>query len=117
MVKLAVISAFEYRKGYDEDFSFYASDSKGGVNRLSLNRIQQKIKKLREDNDNVFVVAFPHWGEPVTMDGGQAGRSRWGTVLVDAGADSCDWQRTSQFSRNRRIQRAADFPQHWKFRA
>ena len=61
-VKLAVISAFEYRKGYDEDFSFYASDMKGGVNRLSLNRIQQKIKKLREDNNNVFVVAFPHWG-------------------------------------------------------
>ena len=87
MVKLAVISAFEYRKGYDKDFSFYASDSKGGVNRLSLNRIQQKIKKLREDDDNVFVVAFPHWGGARNYGWRTDKQAELGHQLVDAGAD------------------------------
>ena len=87
MVKLAVISAFEYRKGYDEDFSFYASDTKGGVNRLSLNRIQRQIKKLREDNDNVFAVAFPHWGGARNYGWKTGKQTRVGHHLVDAGAD------------------------------
>ena len=30
MVKLAVFSAFEYRNGYEVDFSFYAEDKKDG---------------------------------------------------------------------------------------
>ena len=88
MVKLAVISAFEYPKGYDNDFSFYASDSKGGVNRLSFNRIQQKIKKLREDDDNVFVVAFPHWGGARNYGWRTDKQAEIGHQLVDAGADS-----------------------------
>jgi hypothetical protein len=86
-VKLAVISAFEYRKGYDMDFSFYASDMKAGVNRLSLNRIQQQIKKLREDNNNVFVVAFPHWGGRRNYGWRTDKQVEIGHQLVDAGAD------------------------------
>ena len=86
MVKLAVISAFEYRKAYDEDFSFYASDSKGGVNRLSFNRINKRIKKLREDNNNVFVVALPHW-EARNYGWGTGRQVEMGHQLVDAGAD------------------------------
>ena len=87
IVKLAVFSAFEYRKGYDEDFSFYAEDRKGGVNRLSINRIHKKIKKLRKDNNNVFVVAFPHWGGARNYGWKTDKQTEIGHQLVDAGAD------------------------------
>ena len=87
MVKLAVISAFEYRKGYDKDFSFYANDRKGGVNRLSFNRIKKRIKKLREDNNNVFVVALPHWGGTHSYGWKTDTQVEMGHQLVDAGAD------------------------------
>ncbi|MBA3978851.1 MAG: CapA family protein [Nitrosopumilus sp.] len=88
MVKLAVISAFEYRKGYDKDFSFYASDRKGGVNRLSINRIHRKIEKLREDHgNNIFVVVLPHWGGARNYGMKTDKQTEVGHQLVNAGAD------------------------------
>ncbi|MEJ7642649.1 MAG: CapA family protein [Candidatus Nitrosocosmicus sp.] len=88
MVKLAVISAFGYRKGYDEDFSFYADDRKEGVNRLSVNRIQRKIKRLREDHgNNIFVAVLPHWGGVRSYGWKTEKQTEVGHQLVDAGAD------------------------------
>ena len=88
MVKLAVISAFEYREGYDKDFSFYAEDRKGGVNRLSISTIRRKIKKLREDHGNdVFVAVLPHWGGARNYGWKTGGQTEVGHRLVDAGAD------------------------------
>ena len=85
--KLVVISAFEYRKGYDEDFSFYASSSKGGVNPLSLRRIAKKIKKIRKDNDNVYIVAYPHWGGARNYGWKTDTQTRMAYKLIDAGVD------------------------------
>jgi hypothetical protein len=85
--KLVVISAFEYRKGYDEDFSFYASSSKGGVNPLSLRRIARKIRKIREDNDNVYIVAYPHWGGARNYGWKTDTQTRMAHKLIDAGVD------------------------------
>lgn len=87
MVKLVVFSAFEYRKGYDVDFSFYAKDRKGGVNRLSINKINQKIKKIREEQNNVFIVASPHWGGARNYGWKTNKQTRVGHQLVDAGVD------------------------------
>jgi poly-gamma-glutamate capsule biosynthesis protein CapA/YwtB (metallophosphatase superfamily) len=85
--KLVVISAFEYRKGYDEDFSFYASSSKGGVNPLSLRRIAKKIMKIRKDNDNVYIVAYPHWGGARNYGWKTDTQTRMAHKLIDAGVD------------------------------
>jgi hypothetical protein len=85
--KLVVISAFEYRKGYDEDFSFYASSSKGGVNPLSLRRIAKKIMKIRKDNDNVYIVAYPHWGGARNYGWKTDTQTRIAYKLIDAGVD------------------------------
>jgi poly-gamma-glutamate capsule biosynthesis protein CapA/YwtB (metallophosphatase superfamily) len=85
--KLVVISAFEYRKGYDEDFSFYASSSKGGVNPLSLRRIAKKIMKIRKNNDNVYIVAYPHWGGARNYGWKTDTQTRNAHKLIDAGVD------------------------------
>jgi len=88
MVKLAVISAYEYRKWYDKDFSFYAEDRKGGVNRLSISTIHRKIKRLREDHgNNVFVAVLPHWGGARSYGWKTDKMTKMGHQLVDAGAD------------------------------
>ena len=87
MVKLVVFSAFEYRKGYDVDFSFYAKDRKGGVNRLSINKIYRKIKKIREEQNNVFIVASPHWGGARNYGWKTNKQTNVGHQLVDAGVD------------------------------
>ena len=87
MVKLVVFSAFEYRKGYEVDFSFYAKDRKEGVNRLSINKIRQKIKKIREEQNNVFIVASPHWGGGRNYGWKTEKQTKVGHQLVDAGVD------------------------------
>jgi hypothetical protein len=85
--KFVVFSAFEYRKGYDEDFSFYASSDKGGVNRLSFKAITKKIKNVKEETENVFIVVFPHWGGPRNYGGKTDSQTEMGHKLIDAGAD------------------------------
>jgi hypothetical protein len=87
ILKLVIFSAFEYREGYDKDFSFYASKSIGGVNRLSFTAITQKIKKLREEIENIFVVVFPHWGGPRDYGGHTKRQIKMGHKLIDAGAN------------------------------
>jgi Bacterial capsule synthesis protein PGA_cap len=87
-LKLVVISAFEYRKGYDEDFSFYAGSSRGGVNPLSIKRIAKKIQKIRKKNaNNVFIVAYPHWGGRRNYGWKTVTQTKLGHRIVDAGAD------------------------------
>ena len=87
ILKFVLFSAFEYRKAYDKDFSFYASSSKGGVNRLSFTAITKKIKEIREDNENVFIVIYPHWGGRRNYGGKTAHQTELGHRLIDAGAD------------------------------
>jgi hypothetical protein len=87
-LKLVVISAFEYRKGYDKDFSWYASSSKDGVNPLSIKRVAKKIEKIRKNNaNNVFIVAYPHWGRARSYGWKTDAQTRLGHRLIDAGAD------------------------------
>ncbi len=83
--KLAVISGFEYRKTYDQDFVFYANSKTGGVNRISVKKITKQIERLRESVPNVYVVFFPHWGINYTWRSNK--QTRLGHQIIDAGAD------------------------------
>jgi poly-gamma-glutamate capsule biosynthesis protein CapA/YwtB (metallophosphatase superfamily) len=86
--KLVVISAFEYRKEYDKHFSFYASSSKGGVNPLSIRRIANNIRRIREvNNNNVYIVAYPHWGGARSYGWKTDAQTTVAHKLIDAGAD------------------------------
>ena len=85
--KLVVFSSFEYRKGYDEDFSFYASISKSGVNPLSLRRVAQNIMKIRKNNNNAYIVVYPHWGGARNYGWKTDSQTRIAHKLIDAGAD------------------------------
>lgn len=88
IVKLVVFSAFEYRKAYDIDFSFYASSSKGGVNPLSITAITKKIKEIREDTDNdVFIVIFPHLSGARNYGWKTKRQTEMAHKFIDAGAD------------------------------
>jgi len=83
---MAIIGAFEYRKSYDKDYSFYAHNETGGVNKLSVEEITKQIKQIKkESKDNVFVIIFPHWGKNYAWK--SEDQTNIGHQLIDADAD------------------------------
>jgi Bacterial capsule synthesis protein PGA_cap len=87
ILKLLVISALDYRKDYDNVFSFYAKSNRGGVNSLSLKRIIRQIKRFKETNKDVYIVVYPHWGGTRSYGPQTNEQMRLGRNLIDAGAD------------------------------
>ena len=83
--RLAVITGFEFRKTYDQDFVFYANNNVGGVNPISIKNIVAQIKQLKEAIPNVYVVVFPHWGQNYMWKSKR--QSDLGHQIIDAGAD------------------------------
>lgn len=60
-VTLLIFCALEYRRDYDEEFSFYARAADAGTNLLSLDQIGAQITRARLEGATVFAIAFPHW--------------------------------------------------------
>jgi hypothetical protein len=87
ILKLVIISAFEYRRDYDNVFSFYASNNSGGVNRLSIRKIGRKIRQFKEANEDVYIVVYPHWGGTRSYGTQTNKQMGLGHNLIDAGAD------------------------------
>jgi hypothetical protein len=87
ILKLVIISAFEYRKDYDNVFSFYASSNTGGVNRLSIKKISRQIRQYKEANEDVYIVVYPHWGGTRSYGTQTNKQVKIGHNLIDAGAD------------------------------
>jgi len=83
---MVVIGAFEYRKSYDEKYSFYADKEIGGVNALSVSKIEKQIEIIKKQLGNdIFVVIFPHWGKNYAWKSEE--QTNIGHQLIDAGAD------------------------------
>ena len=61
--KIALIGGLEYNKKYDQEFSLFAKDEKGGVHRLSRKSMRSWIKKIKKNDPSTLVVVFPHWGK------------------------------------------------------
>lgn len=82
---IVVLTGFEYRKTYDSLFYFYAGENSPGVNRISVDKISQQVKDLRNTYRNPYIIFFPHWGK----------NYKWKTdkqtedahELIDAGVD------------------------------
>jgi len=64
--KMAVIGPFEYSRGYDQKYSFYAKDNKPGAYRMSQKAIVEQIRRIKEDDPDAFVIVYPHWGKNYT---------------------------------------------------
>ncbi len=82
---LALIGAFEYSATYKNKYSFYADDEKSGVNELYFEHISKKIKDLKEENPNAFVVVFPHWGN--NYQEANVSQKNMAHYLITEGAD------------------------------
>lgn len=62
-LNLAVLCMFEYQGSYATKYEFYAEPARAGVTPLSVNTIQLAIDAVRKENEDTFIVAFPHWGK------------------------------------------------------
>lgn len=82
---LAVFGMFEERASYREQFKFYAEQNRPGVANLDVDAFQDAVKQLREQYSELYVIAYPHWGQNYTW--ASAEQVRLARRLVDAGAD------------------------------
>lgn len=83
--KLAIIGVFEYRESYDENYDFYASEEKAGVNSLDLDRTISQIRSIKTFDPEMFIVVYPHWGENYFWKSEK--QTEIGHKLIDSGAD------------------------------
>jgi poly-gamma-glutamate capsule biosynthesis protein CapA/YwtB (metallophosphatase superfamily) len=60
--RLAIFGGFESVPRYEEEWSFYASESAPGVARLTADRTGELVRAYKANNPASFVVVFPHWG-------------------------------------------------------
>lgn len=83
--KMAVLAPFEYSTHYDKKYDFYAAGDKPGAMRLSRKKIMRQIKRLKEEDPNLFVVVFPHWGYNYAWKNQR--QTKAGHSFIKAGAD------------------------------
>ena len=83
--KLAIIGVFEYRESYDENYDFYASEEKAGVNSLDLDRIISQIRLIKTFDPEMFIVVYTHWGKNYFWKSEK--QTEIGHKLIDSGAD------------------------------
>ena len=81
---LAIFGVFEFRARYQEEFSFYATDEFPGVSALD-GSTADRVRQFRQDNPDVFVVVYPHWGKNYQWRTEQ--QAAVARSLIDAGAD------------------------------
>lgn len=84
--KIAVIGAFEFRKGdYDKKYRFYADSNKAGCNKLTIETTSKQIKEIKIEHPDAFVIVYPHWGENYVWKNNE--QTKLAHALIDAGAD------------------------------
>lgn len=82
---IAVFGLFEYRRRYDRRYRFYATDERGGANRLDVAAFAGMAEDFRRLYPSLFVIAFPHWGANYQWRSDEQAVLARG--LLDAGAD------------------------------
>ncbi len=82
---IAVLCMFEYREHYDKNYAFYAGPDAGGTNVIALDAIATTVAELRRAYPNLFVIAYPHWGDNyVWATETQRAHAR---AMIDGGVD------------------------------
>jgi poly-gamma-glutamate capsule biosynthesis protein CapA/YwtB (metallophosphatase superfamily) len=83
-LELAVFSSFEYRKGHEEKFKYYAHPDRAGVGPLSVVDFSNRLAEIEQDS-KVYSVVFPHWG--FNYEAQNELQVSLAHELIDAGAD------------------------------
>ncbi|MFO1254953.1 MAG: CapA family protein [Sphingomonadaceae bacterium] len=84
-VMLAVFGMLEERPVYRDKYGFYAGTHRAGVAPVDLAGFRQQVAMLRKRYGDLYVVAYPHWGENYAW--AKDGQVDLGRELIDAGAD------------------------------
>jgi hypothetical protein len=85
VLKVAILSAFEYRKKYHEVYNFYAGENKSGVNKLTRQILADHIKEIKQSDPERFIIFYPHWGKDYQWITLQQEHSA--EAIIEAGAD------------------------------
>lgn len=83
--KLAVLGAFAYRRRYDVNYNFYATNDSAGAWELAPEDMKQSIARVKQEHPDAFIVIYPHWGSNYEWSSNQ--QQNYGRKLIDAGAD------------------------------
>ena len=84
-MRIAIIAGYKFSKKYDEVYDFYAGEGKAGVNLLEVESMSKKIKSLKSQDPEIFVIIFPHWGSNYTER--SENQATIAHDLIEAGAD------------------------------
>ncbi|KQC08908.1 MAG: hypothetical protein APR62_03800 [Smithella sp. SDB] len=86
-IKLAIFAAYEDRHQVNRsDFpSNFASSLRPGINLLAPEKIAVLIKEFKNNNQDGFIVVFPHWGSNYAWK--SQNQTDLAEKLIDAGAD------------------------------
>lgn len=82
---IAIFGLFEEREVYRRKYDFYAEARKPGAAPLDPRVFRQQVAALRKQHQDLFVIAYPHWGSNYSWARGR--QVDFGHALVDAGAD------------------------------
>lgn len=59
---LYVFGGYKYREDYEKDFDFYAKENKPGVFVIQPENVAERIKEIKENDKDAYIVMFPHFG-------------------------------------------------------
>jgi UDP-N-acetylmuramoyl-tripeptide--D-alanyl-D-alanine ligase len=82
--RMAVVGVFEYRKGYQDKYAWYARDDRAGIASFD-DRALQTIRELKQSDPSMLVVVFPHWGQNYQPKA--ALQVEMADAMLEAGAD------------------------------
>jgi len=82
---LAVFGGFEHFGAYENVYHFYADEDRPGVLNLSDPLLTEHVEALQKQSEDMFVIAFPHWGEDYQWESGE--QRRIARELIAAGTD------------------------------
>lgn len=84
-VTLAIFGMFEERAKYRDEYQYYALNERAGVAAIDPARFRKEVAALRSRNSDIYVIAFPHWGQNYRWRNRR--QAKLGHALIDAGAD------------------------------
>lgn len=83
---VALFAMFEHRPAPDPAHDFYATPSRPGVAKIDARRFEQLVRSYRERFENLYVIAFAHWGRNYAWRTPE--QRELGRRLIEVGADT-----------------------------
>ena len=85
VLRVAVLAGYWYRASYDEKHNLYAENESPGVRRLRKKDLVRQIKALKNNDPELYIIVFPHWGRNYRWIIDE--QVRMAHALIEAGAD------------------------------